>query len=308
MESFWYMFIAPAFWGGLAGFFCWRCSVKKPLSKNACLLIGAGIGVAPRIFGYGGFLNHHLRFFFSPPGNEAFVNAAISLFVVHWFFIRWKKLRSPRASDDQVASKTGLTSKKWSTAHGKTQFAPNLMLPSYTSSVFRATYSSGGAGDVYARVCICCENVTPLDQCSNCDYDGFVPGVNPQGIAGIFCFKCETGFTSWICEECKTENPVRNSLGKEQGRGCFIATAVYGEGDCEELLVLKTFRDEYLLRTVPGRQFVAGYYRVSPPLADLVRKYRWLGHFVRLTVVQPSVVIAQAIVNSNKGPGSGKLN
>jgi hypothetical protein len=122
--------------------------------------------------------------------------------------------------------------------------------------------------------------------------------LNRQRVAGIFCFKCERGVSSWICSKCGTENPVSNSLGKLSEGGCFIATAVYGEENCHEIMVLKRYRDEHLLRCTIGRQFVAGYYRISPPLANLIRYHRGLRRLVRFALVQPAVAAAKVVAKS----------
>ena len=52
--------------------------------------------------------------------------------------------------------------------------------------------------------------------------------------------------------------------GYTHSDGCYIATCVYGSYDCPEVRVLRRFRDEYLKRSVPGRNFVRFYYAVSP--------------------------------------------
>jgi len=49
--------------------------------------------------------------------------------------------------------------------------------------------------------------------------------------------------------------------------GCYIATAVYGDYDHENVRLFRKFRDQVLLESVPGRLFVKIYYAISPSLA-----------------------------------------
>ena len=48
------------------------------------------------------------------------------------------------------------------------------------------------------------------------------------------------------------------------------------------MALLRAFRDHYLLTNPPGRLFVALYYRLSPPLADLVARHAVLRGATRL--------------------------
>tara|TARA_B100000787_G_C16148561_1_gene275466 strand:- start:1 stop:1119 length:1119 start_codon:yes stop_codon:yes gene_type:complete len=54
--------------------------------------------------------------------------------------------------------------------------------------------------------------------------------------------------------------------------GCFVATAVYGDEDHFNLIVLRSFRDNFLRQYSMGRSFIAFYYEHGPKLADKVKE------------------------------------
>ncbi|GEM_PF-2615043 len=70
---------------------------------------------------------------------------------------------------------------------------------------------------------------------------------------------------------------------------CFIATACYGNYDAPEVLVLRQFRDDKLLKTLFGKVFVRVYYSVSPFFAKLISKSDLLKTSVRQYVLEPLV-------------------
>ncbi len=51
---------------------------------------------------------------------------------------------------------------------------------------------------------------------------------------------------------------------------CFIATAAYGSPLAQEVLLLQSFRDNYLSQNALGEKFIQAYYRSSPCLARLI--------------------------------------
>ncbi len=80
------------------------------------------------------------------------------------------------------------------------------------------------------------------------------------------------------------QEPVSPSAGGGGG-GCFIATAAYGSYLHPKVARLRSFRDHHLLTNAPGRFFVSLYYRLSPPVAEVIGEYEWMRGGVRLLLV-----------------------
>jgi hypothetical protein len=76
--------------------------------------------------------------------------------------------------------------------------------------------------------------------------------------------------------------------------GCFIATAAYGTPTAEQIDVLREFRDVVLLKSKMGSQFVALYYRLSPPVADFIAGNEVVRTLVRELLVDPIVWLVEA--------------
>jgi hypothetical protein len=77
--------------------------------------------------------------------------------------------------------------------------------------------------------------------------------------------------------------------------GCFIATAAYGTPTAEQIDVLREFRDIVLLESIPGSQFVALYYQLSPPVADFIAGNELLRTLVREFLLDPIVWVVEAM-------------
>ena len=85
----------------------------------------------------------------------------------------------------------------------------------------------------------------------------------------------ETSIYNFYNEILKVINQAsytRTIYQETSGKGaCYIATAVYGSYDSDEVLVLRRFRDEILKPTKVGRKMVAFYYKYSPYLSKKLK-------------------------------------
>jgi tetratricopeptide (TPR) repeat protein len=79
------------------------------------------------------------------------------------------------------------------------------------------------------------------------------------------------------------------SSGNEDKSGCFIATAVYGSYDCLEVRILRSFRDNLLLKYKLGRKSVSAYYQYSPPIAKYLTKKTRMPYLIKHWVLNPVV-------------------
>jgi hypothetical protein len=75
---------------------------------------------------------------------------------------------------------------------------------------------------------------------------------------------------------------------------CFIATAAYGTDMAPEVETLRDFRDEKLLTNKVGKEFVEVYYKVSPPIADVIRDHDSLRAITRVAL-RPIIYAVKAI-------------
>lgn len=78
---------------------------------------------------------------------------------------------------------------------------------------------------------------------------------------------------------------------------CFIATAAYGSILEKHVVLLRQFRDSYLLTNNIGQRFVALYYHLSPPIADTIRDNTTLQTMVRIALF-PAILLALFFVKT----------
>jgi hypothetical protein len=107
-----------------------------------------------------------------------------------------------------------------------------------------------------------------------------VPDFNTAGTAEVMLLVCNNSTSdsqtvTFSSDGSSPSLPVAAATGGGGG-GCFIATAAYGSYLHPKVMALRAFRDNYLMTNVPGRAFVALYYRLSPPLADFIARHELL--------------------------------
>jgi hypothetical protein len=84
-----------------------------------------------------------------------------------------------------------------------------------------------------------------------------------------------------------------NDKKKSDKGACFIATAVYGDNNASEVILLKSYRDEYLLSNIIGRSLIKLYYRISPQIAEFLKENIELLKIVKVFLINPVVRVLE---------------
>ena len=116
-----------------------------------------------------------------------------------------------------------------------------------------------------------------------------IEAIHPQCESFI---KGDSGYKSCIhCKNYSTEtglciihkNNIEAYLGfscKEKkdtsSGGCYVATAIYGDYDAPEVLILREYRDSFLIKSTFGRLFISTYYAISPLLVKHLINLKWI--------------------------------
>jgi hypothetical protein len=64
--------------------------------------------------------------------------------------------------------------------------------------------------------------------------------------------------------------------------GCYIATMVYGDYDNPQVMELRKYRDDILLKTYYGRQIVRIYYFISPKLVTMLENSKRINSIIKI--------------------------
>jgi len=115
----------------------------------------------------------------------------------------------------------------------------------------------------------------------------------------------KTDSTSVLLQDDKEETietKPDNESTKEEGGGCLIATATYGSEMSIEVQQLRELRDNQLLQTVSGKQFMGAfndiYYSFSPTIADMEREHPLFKEAVKLAIT-PMISSLSLMDNAN---------
>ncbi len=113
--------------------------------------------------------------------------------------------------------------------------------------------------------------------------EGFVRGA-------VNHYKTTMKVSQETAEEYVEKFIVDNNLtDKVKRKGCFVATACYGDYNSPEVKILRHYRDSNLLKSYYGKVFVQTYYILSPPVAYLISKSEFLKKNIRLYILQPII-------------------
>jgi hypothetical protein len=66
---------------------------------------------------------------------------------------------------------------------------------------------------------------------------------------------------------------------------CFISTSLYGSGMEKAMVILRNFRDQFLLTNSVGKKVADFYYRLSPKAAEFIAQHYTLKPFVCLGIL-----------------------
>ncbi|RVD55408.1 hypothetical protein EN828_25255 [Mesorhizobium sp. M2D.F.Ca.ET.185.01.1.1] len=84
------------------------------------------------------------------------------------------------------------------------------------------------------------------------------------------------------------------SIEKKQAEACFVVTATMGDPQHPQVLLLRRFRDEWILKRRWGKAFVDFYSKVGPPLAAVIEGSKLLRRLSFILIVKPAARFAHS--------------
>jgi hypothetical protein len=109
---------------------------------------------------------------------------------------------------------------------------------------------------------------------------GFFGGIFTQAQAGVSqasrsAFEYQDKGLAWMTAAQKEALRVQQyAIKKKYGSGCFITTAVCKQqrlpDDCWQLMALRKFRDDHLMKSQKGKRLVKQYYEKAPGIVEAI--------------------------------------
>ena len=90
-----------------------------------------------------------------------------------------------------------------------------------------------------------------------------------------------------------TRNEDGSCNNTQEKSGCFIATATMGDYDHPDVVRLRKFRDEWILKQAWGDDFVNWYFKNGQKPAESIRNNRFLKLISYLFIVKPLLVLSR---------------
>lgn len=166
---------------------------------------------------------------------------------------------------------------------------PNMVFE-YTMAEF--DFDLNRRSDKYAWKCLKCGGFSKVTPCGNC---GSSVLTCKHG-GWLYCDKCDSYRDYWKCS-CGCNNPVGKTFGiwydKDAAGKCFIATAVYGSNTAPEVLLLRRYRDEVLLKSIFGKLFVKCYYFISPGISKIITKHNRIKQIIKCGFLRYIVALVE---------------
>lgn len=95
-----------------------------------------------------------------------------------------------------------------------------------------------------------------------------------------------------------------SSSSSSSGSDCFVATACFGDAGAHEVRLLRTYRDEILVRSRMGRAFISWYYTHGPKLADSIRYRPAVKLVVRNLLIRPCALMVGLFLRIKQNVGA----
>ena len=139
-------------------------------------------------------------------------------------------------------------------------------------------------------------SMVPISRILETDYVGVAPNAGRIGSV-TFWIESLSAFSIGSSPPTITITSGGAGGGAGDGGGCFIATAAFGSLFEPHVVILRDFRDTYLLPNTLGRAFVKFYHKYSPPIADTISESESLRLLVRIALA-PLIVFSYAMLHA----------